>query len=61
MEKVVLSIAQGLVMRLLSERLFAGLIVMGMQAVSRRTSNTIDDKLTRDVADALGRVDLLDE
>lgn len=61
MEAIFLKIAQGIAIRLLSERLFAGLLVMGMQYVSRKTENTIDDKLTADVADALGRSDLLDK
>lgn len=60
MEAILLKIAQGIAIRLLSERLFAGLLVMGLQAVSRRTENTIDDKLTADVAHALGRDDLID-
>lgn len=59
MEAIALKILQGIAIRLLSERLFAGLIVMGMQYVSRKTDNTLDDKLTKDVADALGRGDLL--
>lgn len=61
MEALFLKIAQGIALRLLSEKLFAGLLVMGMQAISRRTSTNLDDKLTRDVADALGRGDLLDK
>lgn len=59
MESILLKIAQGLAIRLLSERLFAGLIVMGMKAVTSRTENTVDDKLTAEVAEALGRADLL--
>lgn len=60
MEAVLLKIVQGIAIRLLSERLFAGLLVVGMNAVSRRTRNTVDDKLTREVAEALGRADLID-
>lgn len=61
MEAIFFKIVQGIAIRLLSERLFAGLLVMGMDAISKRTTNTVDDKLTRDVADALGRSDLLDK
>lgn len=59
MEAIALKILQGIAIRLLSERLFAGLIVMGMRYVSGKTSNTLDDKLTKDVAEALGRDDLV--
>lgn len=59
MEAIALKILQGIAIRLLSERLFAGLIVMGMKYVSSKTSNTLDDKLTKDVAEALGRDDLV--
>jgi len=59
MEAIALKILQGIAIRLLSERLFSGLLVIGMQAVSRKTTNRLDDKLTVDVATALGRADLL--
>lgn len=59
MEQLAIKILQGLAIRLLSERLFAGLIVNGLQAVSKRTSNEVDDRIVVDVAVALGRDDMI--
>lgn len=59
MEAIVWKIIQGIAVRLLSERLFSAGLVIGMRAISRRTSTDLDDKLTREVASALGREDLI--
>lgn len=61
MEALLLKMLQAAVVRLVSERLFFGLIVSGMQYVSKKTENRLDDRLTKDVADALGRADLLQD
>lgn len=57
---IVWKIIQGIMVKLLSEQLFSAGLVIGMQAISKRTGTDLDDKLTREVAKALGRADLLD-
>lgn len=61
MEALAWKIIQGIVVRLLSERLFSAGLVIGLRAISRRTSTDLDDALTREVATALGRADLLQD
>lgn len=61
MEAIIWKIVQGIAVRLLSERLFSAGLVIGLRAISRRTGTDLDDRLTREVAHALGRSDLLQD
>lgn len=59
MEQLALRALQGAAIRLLSQRLFAGLIVQGLKAAAKRTHTAVDDQIVVDVAVALGREDLI--
>ena len=47
-------IALKILMKLATEAFIAKMVVHGLRALSRSTENDIDDKVVKDVADALG-------
>lgn len=47
-------IALKLLMKLATEAFIAKMVVHGLKALSRSTENDIDDKVVKDIADALG-------
>jgi len=53
MSDVILKIVVALSMKLLTEKFLAGLIVHSLEALVEKTSNSLDDKIIRDLKEAL--------
>ena len=47
-------LAMNVLMRLLSEAFISKMLVHGLRAVAENTENKIDDRVVKDIADALG-------
>ena len=54
MSQIAIKLAWGLLSRLLTEAFIAKTIVYILSSVSQNTSNQLDDKIVKAVADALG-------
>lgn len=55
---IALKILIGLGVKILTERFVGRAIVHSLRALSNKTSNSIDDSMVDDLADALGQPDL---
>lgn len=53
MGSILAKLVMGVGMKLLTETVFARLVVYSLQEVSKKTDNTLDDKIVKTVADAL--------
>ena len=58
MQEIALKILVGLALKLFTEKFVARTVVRMARSLSAKTTNTLDDGLVNDLADALGQTDL---
>lgn len=60
METFLVKVIQSIAFKLLTEKFFSAMLIIGLKKLAEKTDTAADDKMVRELAEALGRSDLVE-